>query len=79
MTAQEKRSIIEKRGIGYFSGFAGLEIKEIVYGIEDTVFFVVGAWTGKPEAHRAVIRYTAAGAYFKYRGSRVRFDEIVRM
>ena len=80
LSGREKTEVLSKRSVGYFSGFGGLEVKEIEYGVSDTVLFVVGAWTGSKDAFRAVIRYDASGEpYFVYRGYHVRFDEIIRM
>lgn len=79
MTKQEKQYYINKEYTAYYSGFSGLEIKEIQYGIEDYIIFVAGAWCSKKSVHRSRIRYTAAGrAYFMYNGSRIPLDECIR-
>ncbi len=79
MTKEIKNEYLNKASVACFSGFGGLEIKEILYGIEDTVVFVVGAWCGGREIHTAKIHYETERAYFNYRGVRVHFDEILRM
>ena len=59
MTNNEKKAIIEKSALAYYSGFSGLEIKDIEYGIDDHIVFVAGAWYGKKSVHRAKICTTA--------------------
>lgn len=79
MKKEEKLKVMQEKSVGYFSGFGGLEVKSIAYGVEDCVVFVVGAWTGRPEVHTARIHYETERAYFNYRGTRVHFDEVLRM
>lgn len=47
MTKAEKNYYINKDYVAYYSGFSGLEIKEIQYGIETYIIFVAGAWCSK--------------------------------
>lgn len=46
-----KKDILKMETIAYYSGFNGLEIKGIEYGIDDHVLCVSGAWNGKPKPH----------------------------
>ena len=73
-----KEMVMEKATIGYVSAFGGIEIKEIVYDIEDHVVFIAGAWGPNKSAHKRKIYYNSNGAYFKFNGQRVHFNEIVR-
>lgn len=73
-----KREYIDKPSIAYYSGFAGIEIKGIEYGINDYIIFTAGAWTGKPSMHKSKI-YSAKRDYFKYRGVRIHLDDCIRM
>jgi len=68
----------DNKSVAYYSGFAGIEIKGIEYGIEDYVIFVAGAWNGNSSVHRSKIYYGNRD-YFKYRGVRIHFDECIRM
>ena len=79
MRKEEKQAFLQADSVGYFSGFGGLEVKEILYGIEDEVVFCVGAWTGHREIHKARIHYETERPFFLYRGIRVHFDEVIRM
>jgi hypothetical protein len=79
MNNAEKLTYLAEKSVGYYSGFGGLEVKKIEYGIEDYCIFAVGAWTGKPEIHKSKIYYETDVPYIKYRGTRVKFDEIIRM
>ena len=79
MTKAEKNYYINKEYVAYYSGFFGLEIKEIQDGIETYIVFVAGAWCSKKSVHRSKVYYTQAGrAYFKFNGCRVPLDECIR-
>lgn len=74
-----KKDILEMETIAYYSGFGGLEIKDIEYGIDDHVLCVSGAWNGKPKPHRLKIYYPASKApYIKLHGYTIRLDECIR-
>lgn len=73
-----KKDILKMETIAYYSGFNGLEVKGIEYGIDDYVLFVSGAWCGNPKPHRLKIYYTSASAYIKLHGYRVPLDECIR-
>ena len=79
MRKEEKQAYLETKSEGYYSGFGGLEVKEIRYGLNDAVVFCTGAWRGRPEIHTARIHYETERPYFLCRGLRVHFDEILRM
>jgi len=78
MSKSEKMAILSAPCVGYVSAFGGLEVKSIEHGIEDYVLFVAGAWSSARSAHRAKIHYEGAEPYFMYRGSRVKFCDIIR-
>ena len=68
--------------IAYYSGFNGLEIKGLEYGIEDYVYCISGAWIGKKSYHRCKVHYSAsenASPFFKVHGYVVPLDECIRM
>lgn len=75
----KKSEILKMETIAYYSGFNGLEIKGIEYGIDDHVLCVSGAWYGKPKPHRLKIYYTSENAYIKLHGYRIPLDECIRM
>lgn len=86
MTKQEKQYYLEKEYVGYYSGYSGIEIKEIQYGIDDYIVFVAGAWCSNKSVHRSKVYYTVglkspygdARAYFRYNGNRIYLDECIR-
>lgn len=48
-----KRAYCESReSVAYYSGFNGLEIKGIEYGIDDYLYCVSGCWYGGKAAQR---------------------------
>ena len=63
----------------YYSGFGGLEFKKIEYGIEDYIYCVSGAWTGKPSYHKLKIYYNSDNSYIKLHGYRISLNECIRM
>lgn len=78
MTKNEKNEAIFMQTVGYYSGYGGIEVKYIIYGIDDIVLFTAGTFCGKPSAHRAKIHYDTDRPYFIYAGRRIHFDEILR-
>lgn len=74
-----KKDILKMEAIAYYSGFNGLEIKDIEHGIDDHVFCVSGAWAGKQKPHRLKIYYTSENAYIKLHGYRIPLDECIRV
>ena len=73
-----KKDILQMKTIAYYSGFNGLETKDIEHGIDDYVLCVSGAWCGKPKPHRLKVYYTSASAYIKLHGYRIPLDECIR-
>lgn len=75
-----KKDILKMESVAYYSGFNGLEIKEIEHGIDEHLLCVSGAWGGKETAHRLKIYYTLKGsAYVRLHGYRVPLDECIRI
>lgn len=79
MTKQEKQRYMEMPSVAYYSGFGGIEIKEIQYGIEDYVVFVANAWYPGRTVHRVKINYTWSRPSFRYHLLTIHFDECLRM
>lgn len=63
----------------YYSGFGGLELKHIEYGIEDYIYCVSGAWTGSHRYHKLKIQYRDNGAYIHLHGYDVNLNDCIRM
>ena len=64
--------------VAYYSGFGGLEIKFISYGIDDHVYLVAGAWNGKKSYHRLKIIYGAKSVCVRLFGQRYPLSEFIR-
>ena len=83
MTKNEKIEMYNKKSVAYYSGLNGLEIKDIVYDINDYVVFTVNAWYGKnsyKDVHKSKIYYSANGNdYFRYNGYTIPLNECIRM
>ena len=77
MTKAEKQEYLKKEYIGYYSGYAGIEIKDILYGIEDYIVFVAGAWCSDKSVHKSKVYY-GDRPYFKFNGNRIYLDECLR-
>lgn len=70
----------ENESFAYYSGFGGLELKHIEYGIDDYIYCVSGAWTSKKTYHKLKIHYGSNGnSFIKLHGYRVPLDECIRM
>ena len=68
--------------IAYYSGFHGLEIHGIEYGITDYIYCVSGAWSARSARryHRLKIHYTADGTpFFRLHGYKCLLDDCIRM
>lgn len=66
----------------YYSGFSGLEIHGIEYGINDYLYCVAGAWASpsKRTYHKLKISYDRSGAAFvRLHGYKVPLNECIRM
>lgn len=75
-----KKDILNMESVAYYSGLNGLEIKDILYGINDYILCVSGAWGGKKTPHKLKIYYNQDGSnYIKLHGYRIRLDECIRM
>lgn len=79
MAATKKQICTENKSFAYYSGFGGLEFKHIEYGIEDYIYCVSGAWTGKPKYHKLKVYYSDNGDYLKLHGYKIPLNECIRM
>ena len=76
-----KKEVCENNeSFAYYSGFGGLELKHIEYGIEDYIYCVSGSWTSKKSYHKLKINTDAKGnSYIKLHGYKIPMDECIRM
>lgn len=74
----KKEYCLKNPAIAYYSGFTGLEIHGIEYGVNDYVYCVSGAWgpRSKYKYHKLKI-YN--GEYFKLHGYKIPLNECLRM
>lgn len=64
----------------YYSGFSGLEIHGIEYGIDDYIYCVSGAWSSKKSYHKLKINCDKHGnAFIRLHGYKVPLNECIRM
>lgn len=75
----KKEICLNNESFAYYSGFGGLEFKKIEYGIEDYIYCVSGAWTGKSAYHKLKVYYDNDNSYVKLHGVKVPLDECIRM
>jgi hypothetical protein len=68
--------------VAYYSGFNGLEIHGIEYGIDDYIYCVSGAW-GSPKNygyHKLEIKYDRHGnGYFIFHGYKCLLSDCIKM
>lgn len=76
----KKETILNNEAKAYYSGFGGVEIHHVEYGIDDHVYFTAGAWCGnKKTYHRAKLYYHTDGAYFKFNGYKIDLNECINI
>ena len=78
MTKAEHEEVLSMRTEAYYSGYNGIEIKKIEYGIENYVIYVSGAFGGEKGVHRSKIYTGSDNFYFMYRGHKINLDECIR-
>jgi hypothetical protein len=75
----KKQICVENKSFAYYSGFGGLELKHIEYGVEDYIYCVSGAWCSKKGYHKLKIYYDENGGYIKLNGCKIPLNECIRM
>ena len=78
MKKTEKKAILDAACIAYYSGFGGIEIKEIEYGINDYITYTAGAWTSQKTAHKSKVYYDSENVYFRYHNNRIKLSDCIR-
>lgn len=75
-----KKEICERsETIAYYSGYCGVEVKQITYGIEDYMYCESGVWGGGKSYHKLKIQTDIKGNMFvKLHGYRLFLDEFIR-
>lgn len=77
-----KKEICQKYpATAYYSGFSGLEIHHIEYGIDDYIYCVSGAWSsvGRRKYHRLKIQYDRHGEpFFRLHGYKCLLSDCIR-
>lgn len=79
MTLTKKQVCLQKKVFAYYSGFSGLEIHDIEHGIEDYVYCVSGAWSGKKSYHKLKVYHGEEDSYIKLHGYKIPLSECIRM
>lgn len=78
----KKEICLKNKTFAYYSGFSGLELKYIEYGINDYIYCVSGVWCGpsKYKYHKLKVYYASNGEnYIKLRGYKVPLNECISM
>jgi len=76
----KKADILNMESVAYYSGFTGLEIKGIEYGINDYLLCVSGAWGAKSKQtpHKLKIYYDNSGGFVRLHGYKIPMNECIR-
>lgn len=78
--ATKKDVCINNKSFAYYSGFNGLELKHIEYGINDYIYCVSNAWGGKKVYHKLKVYTDNNGnGFLKLHGYKIPLDECIRM
>lgn len=76
----KKEYCLNNPAAAYYSGFGGLEINGIEYGINDFLYCTSGAWTSRRQYHKVKIKYSNNGAAFiRLHGYKIPLDECIRI
>ena len=79
MTKKEKNYYMYKETVAYYSGWNGIEIKKIEYGIDDYIIYVDNAFCGtNKKVHKVKIHYAEKSNYFLHNGIRIPLNECIR-
>lgn len=76
MTAKEY--CLKNPRVAYYSGFNGLEIHGIEYGINDYLYCVSNVWGGRKSYHKLKIYYGISGSFVRLHGCKVPLDECIK-
>ena len=75
----KKEYCINNEAIAYYSGFGGLEIHGIEYGVYDYLYCTSGAWTGKKSYHKLKIYYDSNfSGFVRLHGYKIPLKECIR-
>lgn len=79
----KKEICMNNKSFAYYSGFGGVEAKEIEYGIDDYLYCVSNAWYGGQNGnryHKLKIYTDLKGNMFvRLYGEKLSFDEFIRI
>lgn len=75
----KKDVCLNNKAFAYYSGFGGLEIYDIEYGIEDFVYCVSGAWTSEKRFHKLKVYYNDDDSYINLNGYKIPLNECIRI
>lgn len=75
----KKEICLNNPAFAYYSGFSGLELHKIEYGIEDYIYCTSGAWTGNKSYHKLKVHYGSKNDFLKLHGYKIPLNECIRM
>lgn len=79
MELTKKQVCSNNKAFAYYSGFGGVEIHHIEYGIEDYIYCKSGAWNGYKNYHKLKVHYSDDGGYIKLGGYKIPLNECIRI
>lgn len=80
MELTKKQVCLQNEAFAYYSGFGGLEMHYIDYGIEDYMYCVSGAWSGNKSYHKLKLYYDDDyTSYIKLNGYKIPLNECIRI
>lgn len=75
----KKEICLNNDSFAYYSGFSGLELKKIEYGINDYIYCVSGAWCSKKSYHKLKVYEDNNGGYMRLHGYKIPLRDCIRM
>ena len=76
----KKEICLNNKAFAYYSGWGGVELHHIEYGMDDYIYCVSNAWHGVKQYHKLKVYYTEHGdSYIKLVGHRIPLNECIRL
>lgn len=80
MVRMTKRQVCEAyKPFAYYSGFGGVELHYIEYGIKDYIYCTSNAWYSVKSYHKLKVYYDSNNSYIMLKGYKIPFDECIRI
>lgn len=75
-----KKEICENNhSFAYWSGCGGVELKRVEYGVNDYIYCISNAWSGKKSYHRLKVYHDNDGGFLVLHGYKIPLNECIKI